>query len=413
MQVSSTVLLIGICLCCEVSISLALNDGASYTCGPTISLCPHTIVECFCTISSTAVLYNQWNLTYRPSCEATTTIESLLQLKHTGTQCSKDEQQLGTYIKAFNVNACTGEDCVCETSSLRIQANPCLHGMIFECLDGTNESRSVLKIIFPPNEPNISRVYSLNPTELTVEWLPASNGDHPNTFNITIVSKDSNNTSTTAAIIADENSHSYMHSFTGLTSDSTYTVSVISINCAGSSQAAYKTGLKTDNAVKEGLIYGGTAFLGLTLVAVVCSITVWCKCKKKNKDDQLLPKTSRRQQQKAHLKYTKPTLRLLHKLEWIDDSGQRNTLNIVQRCSQQYENLGMYLLKDDNQEIVSSLAMKNNHDPSKTTEDVFKRWINERNTATWENLLQTLNDIGLRALADDIDDALKAIENIA
>ena len=78
----------------------------------------------------------------------------------------------------------------------------------------------------PPVEPNISDVYSHNPTQLTVTWIPASSGSPATSFNVSIsVEGISFHT-----VSVDGSERSY--TFTGLTGDTNYLISVVAINCA-------------------------------------------------------------------------------------------------------------------------------------------------------------------------------------
>ena len=63
--------------------------------------------------------------------------------------------------------------------------------------------------------------------QLTVTWTPPTTGGVPTSYNVTI------NDSSSPVVIADNGSPVY--TFTGLVNDTLYTVSVVAINCAGSS----------------------------------------------------------------------------------------------------------------------------------------------------------------------------------
>ena len=95
---------------------------------------------------------------------------------------------------------------------------------MFECIYGFAD---------PPENPNITAVYSDNPTQLTVTWSPASSGSPATSFNVSI-SYVADKILHTDGINADGRSHT----FTGLISATTYNISVVAINCAGSSTSA-------------------------------------------------------------------------------------------------------------------------------------------------------------------------------
>ena len=65
--------------------------------------------------------------------------------------------------------------------------------------------------------------------QLTVAWAPPTTGGVPTSYNVSI------NDSSSPVVIPDNGSSLYTHTFTGLTSDTLYTVSVVAINCAGTS----------------------------------------------------------------------------------------------------------------------------------------------------------------------------------
>ena len=77
-----------------------------------------------------------------------------------------------------------------------------------------------------PDQPMIVNS-SVGTHQLTVTWTPPAAGGVPTSYNVTI------NDSSSPVVIADNGSPVYTHTFTGLVSDTLYTVSVVAINCAG------------------------------------------------------------------------------------------------------------------------------------------------------------------------------------
>ena len=65
--------------------------------------------------------------------------------------------------------------------------------------------------------------------QLTVAWAPPTTGGVPTSYNVSI------NDSSSPVVIPDNGSSQYTHTFTGLISDTLYTVFVVAINCAGTS----------------------------------------------------------------------------------------------------------------------------------------------------------------------------------
>eukprot|EP00731_Ephydatia_muelleri_P035287 Em0112g2a len=72
-------------------------------------------------------------------------------------------------------------------------------------------------------------INSLSVDQLTVAWAPPTTGGVPTSYNLSI------NDSSSPVVILDTGSSLYTHTFTGLISDTLYTVSVVAINCAATS----------------------------------------------------------------------------------------------------------------------------------------------------------------------------------
>ena len=88
--------------------------------------------------------------------------------------------------------------------------------------------------------------------------------------------------------------------------------------------------------------------------------------------------------------------------------GVKKNLTIIQRTSIRYTNLAMFLLNDDNCDMVDGLEEKCHHDPEKIVRAVYKKWISGtgRKPVTWQTLVGVLRDIELNTLADEIETAL-------
>ena len=87
----------------------------------------------------------------------------------------------------------------------------------------------------PPASPGAVENIAITSTSVdqqTVTWTPPTTGGVPASYSVTI------NDSSSPVVIADNGSPVYTHTFTGLVSDTLYTVSVVAINCAGSSRVA-------------------------------------------------------------------------------------------------------------------------------------------------------------------------------
>ena len=103
-----------------------------------------------------------------------------------------------------------------------------------------------------------------------------------------------------------------------------------------------------------------------------------------------------------------PTMKLLTSLPIPGDGAKRKNLNIIQRTSTRYTKLAMYLLDDDNCEIVDCLKEKYRGDPEEIVTAVYKKWINGagRKPVTYQTLVDVLRDIELTSLAEEIETAL-------
>ena len=69
---------------------------------------------------------------------------------------------------------------------------------------------------------------SLSVDQLTVTWTLLTTGGVPTSYNVSI-----NDSSSPVVIPVGNGSSVYTYTFTGLTSDTLYTVSLVAINCAG------------------------------------------------------------------------------------------------------------------------------------------------------------------------------------
>ena len=104
-----------------------------------------------------------------------------------------------------------------------------------------------------------------------------------------------------------------------------------------------------------------------------------------------------------------PTVKLLTSLPILGDCTKPKNLSIIQRTGTRYTKLAMFLLDDDNCEIVDSLMEKYRDDPEKIVTAVYKKWISGtgRKPVTWQTLLDVLREIELNSLAEEIETALE------
>ena len=98
----------------------------------------------------------------------------------------------------------------------------------------------------------------------------------------------------------------------------------------------------------------------------------------------------------------------------VDKVGQ--PVKIIQRIAAgMYKDFGMYLLDDENMTEVDVLERHHIHQgPVGITEAIIKEWLVSGSTPrTWEHLIKCTRNCGLGALAEDIENALSGIAQLA
>eukprot|EP00731_Ephydatia_muelleri_P011226 Em0006g120a len=164
--------------CSLIYAMVILSSAQSFSCDADVSkpLCPGTVVTCTCLVTGT-VSQTWW--TFSALCYNKIPFRQVA-------PCSPASGTCGPYITATNL-----------ASSANAPDQP----MIVNSSVGTHQ--------------------------LTVTWAPPAAGGVPTSYNVTI------KTVVVLWVIADNGSPVYTHTFTGLVSDTLYTVSVVAINCAG------------------------------------------------------------------------------------------------------------------------------------------------------------------------------------
>lgn len=100
-----------------------------------------------------------------------------------------------------------------------------------------------------------------------------------------------------------------------------------------------------------------------------------------------------------------PSLRLLAHFPMKAPSAEH--LNIIQKTSNSYAKLGMFLLNDDNCDIIYTLKERHNNNPEEITMAIYKQWISgSAKEPTWQTLVEVFKVIGLNNLARDIENTL-------
>eukprot|EP00731_Ephydatia_muelleri_P011227 Em0006g121a len=191
--------------CSVLVITMLLHHGEP--------LCPGSIATCTCVVdgNNSFTRFNFTNLNMKIGCN-----DSIIDLTQP-TLC--DNYLTGTCGPYLSAAVVGGSDCT-HTSVLIITPN--------STLDGLGISSS-------PGPVGNMTVTSPSVDQLTVTWTPPTTGGVSTSYNVTI--NDSSNT-----LVPIPTSGPLQHTFTNLTKDTLYTVSVVAINCAGSSNGTKGTG---------------------------------------------------------------------------------------------------------------------------------------------------------------------------
>eukprot|EP00731_Ephydatia_muelleri_P033138 Em0025g94a len=125
----------------------------------------------------------------------------------------------------------------CYTSVLTIPTPQYFNGTTVMCRDGItgtligNDTLNI-QLATPPSAPTITSLISTYSDQLTVTWTSV-----PTATSYSVSINDSVNT-----LVPIPSTGAPQYTFTGLTNNTVYTVSVVAINCAGSSSPATITG---------------------------------------------------------------------------------------------------------------------------------------------------------------------------
>ena len=82
--------------------------------------------------------------------------------------------------------------------------------------------------------------------------------------------------------------------------------------------------------------------------------------------------------------------------------------DIVSEIQNDYQQLGVQLLKDNNGHRVAGIAAAKRDVPVQITIEILQQWLkgNGRLPVTWRTLVECLRDAKLNAVADDIESVL-------
>ncbi|KAL5500689.1 hypothetical protein EMCRGX_G012284 [Ephydatia muelleri] len=186
----------------------------------------------------------------------------------------------GPYLSAAVV------DCT-HTSVLIITPNSMLDGLGIICEDMSSRQiigNALLRVTASPGPVGNMAVTSTSVDQLTVTWTPPTTGGVPTSYSVTI--NDSSNT-----LVPIPTSGPLQHTFTNLTKDTLYTVSVLVINCAGSSNGTKGTGscMSPTGPIIPAILITLGCIIGavlVTIVAVLAIAGVLTCCKRNRKKKQ-------------------------------------------------------------------------------------------------------------------------------
>eukprot|EP00731_Ephydatia_muelleri_P009744 Em0005g330a len=275
-------------------LTCSTGDAQSLSCDSNIAqpLCPGTITKCTCAITG---VVTQWNF---PTLNLCPSISNLITLAQLTLSSSSSSGTCGAYLSAAT-NSPSQAGSACPSSTLTITANQSLNGLTIECRDITSGSRTLIgtrnititasfskrvfiwqemtvifetiqlfntgtasqlswqitsqecfhfllsSIIFelhgrlnlalaraaPPSAPTTTSLISTYSDQRTVTWTSV--------LTATSYSVSINASGNTPYTFPSTGAPQY--TFTGLTNNTVYTVSVVAINCAGSSSPATMT----------------------------------------------------------------------------------------------------------------------------------------------------------------------------
>eukprot|EP00731_Ephydatia_muelleri_P035787 Em0161g1a len=185
----------------------------------TSSICPNTVVTYICTITSgTAAGYTDWTLP-TGTCPSNSFPNKIRLSQLVTGLCSPQGTGVPSMCGPYRASSIQSSDpTYCLSSILTVNITAAMN--------------------VPPGPVRITAwapPVTSPPDQLTVTWTPPTTGGVPTSYTVTI------NDSSSPVVMAANGSPVYTHTFTGLVSDTLYTVSVVAINCAGASNGTSET----------------------------------------------------------------------------------------------------------------------------------------------------------------------------
>eukprot|EP00731_Ephydatia_muelleri_P033053 Em0025g9a len=159
----------------------------------------------------------------------------------------------------------------CLTSTLSVVVTSAMNGLVVSCSNFTTSSGTTTPVgnasitgVAPPSVPTITSLISTYSDQLTVTWTSV-----PTATSYSVSINDSVNT-----LVPIPSTGAPQYTFTGLTNNTVYTVSVVAINCApGSSSPATMTG-RTGITCLVGVVLPMVADTHCIMEAVECKAMI-------------------------------------------------------------------------------------------------------------------------------------------
>ena len=85
-----------------------------------------------------------------------------------------------------------------------------------------------------------------------------------------------------------------------------------------------------------------------------------------------------------------------------------STINIPKEIGTEYKKFGIFLLQDDNGQFVSNIIHQDKENVEGIIIDIIREWMKGRGRlpVSWRTLIETLREMNLKILADDVEGKL-------
>ena len=93
--------------------------------------------------------------------------------------------------------------------------------------------------------------------------------------------------------------------------------------------------------------------------------------------------------------------------DMIKFRGKKRIINIPEEIGDEYYSFGIFLLNDKDGHLVSNIRYNHKDDLEETNIEILEQWLRRGGSqVTWWTLIQTLKDMELNRLANEIRDAI-------